>query len=86
MTRATATHPQHATAADVDAIVLLAFPPSRPRRSSAYMQGMRNRLCARLLGVPAHCTYGYGSTALDAFFAGCDEAEQLLKLHQEFGA
>lgn len=75
-----------ATPEDIDAIVQAAFPPGRPARSAVYLEGLRSKLCARLLGALPTCPYAHGSTELDAFFAGYDEAAQILQLRDSFGA
>lgn len=56
-----------------------AFDLPRTARSAAYKAGTSSKLSFKLEGIPMVCPYVEGSAEFDAFHAGVDEANAILR-------
>ena len=65
--------PQLATKAQVDELMLGAFFPGRPGRSTAYKAGVLAKLRLVLQRERLVCPYAPGSAEFDAYFSGTEE-------------
>lgn len=70
-----------ATRAQVDELMLKAFFPGRPARSSAYKAGVIAKLRRALQGERLACPYQQGSAEFDAFFSGMDEGTRIAQAY-----
>ncbi len=65
--------PQLATRAQVNELMLHAFFPGRPARSTAYKAGVLAKLRLVLQRERLVCPYAQGSAEFDAYFSGTEE-------------
>ncbi len=75
--------PQVATKVQVEELLDNAFFPGRPRRSSAYKEGVLAKLRLVLQSERMVCPYAQGSAEFDAFFAGADEGTWIAQAYLE---
>lgn len=75
--------PQLATRAQVDGLMLSAFFPGRPARSSAYQLGVLAKLRLVLQRERLVCPYAQGSAEFDAYFAGAEEGSLIANGYME---
>lgn len=62
----------------VQALFDKAFDAGRPPRSDAYKAGVRAKLSLVIDKRVLPCPYAQGTAEMDAFFAGTEEARQIL--------
>ena len=60
-------------------LLLRAFNETRPARSRAYRQGVKAKLDQYFAVARIACPYAEGSAELDAFFAGVDEGQAIVR-------
>ena len=75
--------PQLATKAQVEELMLGAFFPGRPARSSAYKLGVLAKLRLVLQRERLVCPYAQGSAEFDAYFAGAEEGSLIANGYME---
>lgn len=78
----TAATPNPIAQRKVAELLLKAFNETRPARSPVYRQGVQATLDQHFQGrsiCPIRCPYGEGSVELDAFFAGVDEGQAIVR-------
>jgi hypothetical protein len=75
------------TQAQIDCLMIKAFYPGRPARSTPYRLGVRAILASRLASEPLpKLAFGLGSAELDAYFSGQDEGHAISRLEIKGGA